>query len=149
ARNAFTAEVNPRIGALLDTLNPELGVEIRHLLAYRMAADARSALHEKLKAFSDDPIVAELLTVPHASIPVIQRTDDELFFSAWQARDWAEVQRLGLILLPTHQEIAPVLARSLEWVPNSVLRDSLAAHKQSRAQSDSVVLKSPQTWTEW
>lgn len=146
AKAAYAAEVVPRIGPLLDGLRPEICVEVLRLLAYR-AADAGSGGRERIGGATADPIVAILLPPVSDTPPPVPPSYEEQFFAAWQTQDWAEVQRLGLALLPDRLDIVPVLRRSLERLPNPELRDSLAAAPPAIGTPPSP--RVPQSWGEW
>lgn len=148
ARETFVAKVAPKIGSLLDALRPEVGVEGLRLLAYRLASGEGSVSRESLSGYADDPVVIALLSSLQQQPAPLHLSDEDRFFAAWQTLDWAEVQRLGMLLLPIRPDILPVLARSLDRLPNAPLRDALAG-TQAPANQSTNSLDSPQTWGEW
>ncbi|VTS08016.1 hypothetical protein [Tuwongella immobilis] len=148
ARDEFVTQVLPKIGSLLDALRPEVGVEVRRLLAYRLATGEGSLSREALSGYIDDPVVAALLSPVQQQPAPVPLSDEDQFFAAWQTLDWAEVQRLGMLLLPTRPDIVPVLARSLDRLPNAPLRDALTGI-QTPAKQSTPAINSPQTWAEW
>lgn len=148
AREMFVTKVAPKIGLLLDGLRPEVGVEGRRLLAYRLATGEGSISRKALSVYVDDPVVGVLLSPIQQQLVPFPLSDEDQFFAAWQTLDWPEVQRLGMLLLPTRPDFLPVLARSLDRLPNVLLRDVLAG-LQTSAKPSTVPINLPQTWAEW
>lgn len=149
AREAFADQVDPQIGPLLDALRPDAGVEVGRLLAYRAVVRHSSLSRDSLSQFSDDPVVAALLPTAPATPPPPPLSDEDRFFAAWQTRDWAEVQQVGLTLLPIRPDLAPILTRSLEWLPNPALRDAIFNQSPAAARAAAKGDHPPQTWAEW
>jgi hypothetical protein len=113
-----------------------------------LASGEGSFSQAALGGYVDDPVVAALLSPVQQQPAPVPLSDEDQFFAAWQSLDWAEVQRLGMLLLPTRPDIVPVLARSLDRLPNAPLRDALTG-LQTPAKQSTPAIKSPQTWAEW
>ena len=135
AQEAYTARVHPVLGALLGRARPSDGERARRLMAYRARLRGDRAAAALLGAeAAGDPVLANILA-PLGETSAPAPSLEKQFERAWQLRDWAAVQDLGLRLLGPESrlseeeqaEVHLVLRRSLRDLPNSEVAERLSA----------------------